>query len=127
MDNLENKSSIQTDATDLQAEFDALRHLVVSILILLIVVSGTFSLYLLRQWRTSSKDLAIMRQQAGPMIEIYQKQEVPYMQEIVKKLTDYGQTHPDYRSVLGRYIKSGATTGAPPATATSPTPAPQKK
>ena len=128
MDNLDNKSPIQPDATDMQAELDALRHLVVSILILLIVVSGTLSIYLLRQWRTTSKELTAIRPQVAQMVGVYQKDEAPWMQDILKKFSDYGLKHPDYMPILAKYhIKPGAATGAPPAAATSPAPAPQKK
>jgi hypothetical protein len=128
MDNLDNKTAIQPDTSDLQAEFDALRHLVVSILILLIVVSGTFSIYLLRQWRTTSKELTNIRPQVAQMIAVYQKDEAPWMQDILKKFSDYGRAHPDYMPVLAKYnIKPVATAGAAPTTATSPTPSPQKK
>ena len=128
MDNLDSKSPIQPETSDLQAEFDALRHLVVSTLILLIVVSGTFTIYLLRQWRTTTKELAMIRPQVAQMVGVYQKDEAPWMQDILKKFSDYGRTHPDYMPILAKYnIKPGATTVAAPATATSPTPAPSQK
>jgi hypothetical protein len=127
MDNLDNKTPIQPDGNDLQAEFDALRHLVVSVLILLIVVSGTFSIYLLRQWRTTSKELQVIRPQVAQMVGVYQKDEAPWMQEILKRLSEYGRMHPDYMPVLAKYnIRPSAATGAPPTTA-SPSTAPQKK
>jgi hypothetical protein len=128
MDNLETKSPIQPEASDLQAEFDALRHLVVSILILFIVVSGTFSIYLLRQWRTTTKELALIRPQVSQMVGVYQKDEAPWMQDILKKFSEYGRTHPDYMPILAKYnIRPGAATGAAPTTATPPSTAPQKK
>jgi hypothetical protein len=130
MEDLDNKPLIQSDTSDLRTEFEALRHLVVSILILLIVVSGTFSIYLLRQWRTTTKELRAIRPQVAQMVGVYQKDEAPWMQEILKKLSDYGLKHPDYMPILAKYnIRPGAATGAAPATATSPAPprAPQKK
>jgi hypothetical protein len=126
MDNLENKTAIQPDTTDLQVEFEALRHLVVSVLILLIVVSGTFTIYLLRQWRTTSKELSVVRPQVAQMFSVYQKDEEPWMKDILKRFSEYGRTHPDYMYVLTKYnIRPNAATGAAPPTATSP--APQKK
>ncbi len=128
MENLDNKLSAQAEATDLQSEFDALRHLVVSILILLIVISGTFTIYLLRQWRTTSKELTIIRPQVAQMVTIYQKDEAPWMQDILKKLTDYGRSHPDYMPVLSKYnVKPSAAPAAAPTSAPSAAPAPQKK
>jgi hypothetical protein len=129
MDNLETKPTIQPYTNDLQAEFDALRHLVVSILILLIVVSGTLSIYLLRQWRTTTRELAIIRPQVAQMVGVYQKDEAPWMQDILKKFGDYGRTHPDYMPILAKYnIRPAASTSAAPATtAAPPSAAPQKK
>jgi len=92
MDNLDNKTLIQPGANDLQAQFDALQHLIVSVLILVVVISGTLNIYLLRQWRTASRDLAGIRPQAAQMIAEYQKVSAPLMTDFVKKVTEYGRT-----------------------------------
>ncbi len=128
MDNLDNRTPLQPNANDLQAQYDALRHLVVSILILVLVISGTLNIYLLRQWRSVSKDLAGIRPQAAKMIAEYQKVNGPLMSDFVKKLTEYGQTHPDFAPVLAKYnIKPAGATGAPPSRpASPPTAAPNK-
>jgi hypothetical protein len=121
MDNLDIKTPLQPFANDLQAQYDALRHLVVSVLILVIVISGTFNIYLLRQWRTTSKDLAGIRPQAGQMIREYQEKSGPLMTDFVKKITEYGRTHPDFAPILTKYnIRTAGSTGAPPVTSTSP-------
>jgi len=128
MDNLDSKPTVQPEVNDLQAEVDSLRHLVVSILILLIVVSGTLSIYLLRQWRTTSREVAAIRPQVAQMAGIYQRDEAAWMQDIVKKFTEYGRTHPDFMPLLAKYnLKPTAATGAPPVTASSPLAAPPKK
>ena len=128
MDNFDDKTPVQPAATDVQVQLDAMRHLIVSVLILVVVVSGTLTIYLLRQWRTVSKELAVVRPQATQMIADYQKNSVPLMSDFLKKVTDYGRTHPDYMPVLAKYnIKPGAATGAPPAAATSPLTAPPNK
>ncbi len=128
MDNLNPQPSLQPSTNDLQAQYDALRHLVVSILILVIVISGTLNIYLLRQWRTVNKDLAGIRPQAAQMINEYQKVSGPLMTDFVKKLTEYGRTHPDFAPVLAKYnLKpTGATGAAPVAPTKAPTPAPKK-
>src|ERR1017187_6066057 len=129
MDNLDNKPSLQPDLTDLQAQYEALRHLVVSILVLLVVISGTLNIYLLRQWRTTSKDLAGIRPQAAQMIAEYQRVSAPLMTDFVKKITEYGRTHPDFAPILTKYgLKPGGPTGTVPATPTPQQPAaPPKK
>ena len=127
MDNLDIKTPAQSGANDLQEQCDNLRHLVVSILILVIVISGTLNIYLLRQWRTTSKDLAAIRPQASQMIADYQKVSAPMMNDFIKKINEYGHAHPDFAPVLAKYgIKPTVSTGAAPATAGSP-PATSKK
>ena len=128
MDNLENRTPIQPVANDLQAQYAALRHLVVSLLILVVVISGTLNIYLLRQWRTTKRDLAGIRPQAMQMIAEYQKVSGPMMNDFIKKIAEYGRTHPDFAPVLAKYgIKPGAATNAAP-TAPIPQPAaPPKK
>ena len=127
MDNLDNKTPLQPNANDLQAQYDALRHLVVSVLILVIVISGTLNIYLLRQWRTTSKDLAGIRPQAAQMVAEYQKVSGPWS-DFVKKMTEYGRTHPDFAPILAKYnLKPAGATGAPPAAPASPPAAAAKK
>jgi hypothetical protein len=120
MDDLDNKTPIQTGENDLQAQYDALRHLVTSTLILVIVISGTFNIYLLRQWRSVSRELAQMRPQAAQLIADYQKSG-PLMDDFVNKITDYGRTHADFAPILAKYnLRPAGATGAPAATPVSP-------
>ena len=124
MDNFDNQTPVQSNANDLQTQLDGLRQLVVSILILVIVISGTLNIYLLRQWRTASKDLAGIRPQAAQMIAEYQKVSAPLMTDFVKKITEYGRTHPDFAPILAKYgLKPGGPPGAVPATPTPQQPA----
>jgi hypothetical protein len=116
MDNLDNKTPVQPDLSDLQAQYDALRHLIVSLMILVVVISGTLNIYLLRQWRSTSKDLTAIRPQATQMIAEFQKVSGPLMQDFVKKITDYGRAHPDFVPVLAKYgLKPSTPTNPPPA------------
>ena len=120
MDNLEPKTPIQPIVNDVQAQYEALRHLVVSLLILMVVISGTLNIYFLRQWRTTKRDLAGIRPQATQMIAEYQKVSGPMMNDFIKKISEYGRTHPDFAPVLAKYgIKPTAATNAPPAAPTS--------
>jgi hypothetical protein len=118
MDNLDPIKPDQADANDLQAQCDQLRHLLTSVLILVIVISGTLSIYLLRQWQSSRKDLATIRPQAAQMIAEYQKVSGPLMSDFVKKVTDYGRTHPDFDPVLAKYgLRPAGPSNTPPAAA----------
>ena len=116
MDNVESRPPAQPETSDLQAQFDALRHLVMSLLILMVIISGTLNIYLLRQWRSASKDLKAIRPQATEMIKEFQNVSGPKMQEFVNKLTEYGRTHSDFAQILAKYgLKPGAPTNVPPA------------
>ena len=128
MDNLDIKTPIPTGANDVQARLDSLQHLIVSILILVVVMSGTLNIYFLRQWRTVSKDLTAIRPQAAQMIGEYQKVSAPLMSDFIKKITEYGRTHPDFAPILAKYpLKPTGPTGAAPATAVPPQPGARPK
>ena len=120
MDTLNTPTPSQPAPSNLPAELEALRHLIVSILILTVVISGTLNFYLLRQWRSTSKDLAVIRPQAAQMLTEFQK----VMNDFMKKVTDYAQTHPDFLPILSKYgIKPASAAGVPPAGAKAPAPA----
>ena len=120
MDNPEIMSPTAS-ADQLQQRLDSLKHLVVSVLILLIIVSGTLTIFLLRQWQSTRKDLADYKPSAEVAIAHYNKEEAARMDSLISRLTEYGRAHPDFRPVLMKYGIVQAT-GAAPATA-----APQKQ
>jgi hypothetical protein len=126
---LETKTTGQPETGDLQEQYESLRHLVVSLLILVIIVSGTLNIFFLRQVRDVRRELVRIRPQATQLMSSYQKTEAPKMQEIVNRFTDFGRMHPDYLTVLAKYgLKPAAATNASPPGTISPTPAvPPKK
>jgi hypothetical protein len=127
MDNLEPQSPLQPAANNLQAQFDTLRHLVSSILILVVVISGTLNIYLLRQWRSTQKDLQVIRPQAAQMVGEFQKG-APLINDFLKRVSDYGLTHPDFVPILSKYgIKPGAPPPPTAAPKSAPAPAAPKK
>jgi hypothetical protein len=128
MDNLDMQESSRADLTQLEARCNALRQLVTSLLVLMIVVSGTLSLFLLRQVRYSSRDLEALRPQAMQLITEYQKTSGPAMDEFVKKITEYGQAHPDFKPIMTAYGLDKTEAGPkPPAPTPGPAPAADPK
>jgi hypothetical protein len=130
MDNFDNPAPLQQSPADVRAELDSLRHIVVSLLTLVFVLSGTMNLYLLRQYRSLTKELA----EKGPQMErlaLDYQRGVPFMTNVVAKLTEYGRTHPDYVPYLAKYgfKPAGAASPAPasPSSLTPASPASQKK
>ena len=123
MDEVENKTAAQPEVNELQAQYDALRHLVVSMLVLAVVVSGTLTIYLLRQYRFTHSELVQFRPGAVQMITDYQKIRGPVQDQFLYRLTEYGRTHPDFAPIMTKYgLKPAAPSNAAPATA-SPAPA----
>lgn len=116
MDTFQSNPAAQTSSSELQEQCYALRHLVVSLLVLMIVVSGTLNIFFLRQWRDAHREVLAVRPQAQQMMATYQKSEAPMMQSIVNKFTEYGRTHVDYMPILNKYgIKPSTSVAAPPA------------
>ena len=129
MDQIENKPvSSALDSPDFREQIESLRHLVGSILILLVMVSGTLTIFLYREMKTASAQLEAYRPQANNAITLYQQQQAPLMLEFAKKMQVYGQTHPDFAPLLTKWDpvfvawgwKISATTNAVP-TSVAPT------
>lgn len=127
MENMEEKGPIEqeqvAEPTDLEARVESLQNLVVSVLILGIVISGTLNIFLLRQWRFSKADLANIGPRAAQVISEYQKGDGPKMDEFLKKITDFGRTHPDFVPVLAKYgIKPASAPATGPTSTATPAP-----
>jgi hypothetical protein len=87
---------------DLAAQVASLQRQVAVLLLALIVVSGTVTVYLWYQSRSSGRDLEAVRPQAVQVIQAF-NQERPGMEKFVGELVAYGQTHPDFRPILQKY------------------------
>ena len=126
MDTPELKPSSPAAPNEWQTQFEDLRHLVISILVLLVVVSGTFSVFMLRHWTQTRRDLAAYRVDASMFVDAYNKQGGPQMDAFVDKLKEYGKTHPDFLPILSRYGIAPTGSSAPPSATKISTP-PAKK
>jgi hypothetical protein len=87
---------------ELTGQVAALQRQMFTLLLALIVVSGTLTVYLYRQDSVTRKDIESIRPQAEQIISNF-NQTRPAMQAFVKQLTDYGQTHPDFQPILKKY------------------------
>jgi len=76
----------------------ALKNQVFTLLVALIVVSGTLTVYLYRQVSLANKDLA-QGQQVGAMLSHNEAAVSSFINELVA----YGQKHPDFVPVLKKY------------------------
>jgi len=95
-------AAAQPDLAELKAQCDQLQQLVSSLLLILIVVSGTLSVFLLRQYKSAKADAAALEVAAAPLIAEYNNNQ-KVVQDFVRKLAEYGQTHPDFSFIINKY------------------------
>jgi hypothetical protein len=111
MNESETNSPAQTELTD---QIVALRHQVFTLLLALVVVSGTLTVYLYRQASVTGKDIAAIKPQATQIIKVFGENRVG-MENFVKQLSAYGSTHPDFQPILRKYGIVPQSTAAPTA------------
>ena len=99
MNESETNPPAQTELTD---QIVALRHQVFTLLLALVVVSGTLTVVLYRQAKLTSRDIETIKPQATQIIEAF-KRDRQGMENFVKQLTAYGSTHPDFQPILRKY------------------------
>ena len=111
MNETETNLPAQTDTLD---QLVALRHQVFSLLLALVVVSGTLTVVLYRQASITGKDIAAIKPQATQIIKAF-SQDRAGMEAFVKSLTVYGSTHPDFQPILRKYgiVPQAAAAPAP--------------
>ncbi len=88
--------------TDLSDQIAALRRQTFTLLLALIIVSGTLTVFLYRQASLTRKDIAAIKPQATQIIQAY-AQNGQNIQNFVKQLEIFGTTHPDFRPILQKY------------------------
>ena len=120
MNESETNSAAQTELMD---QIVALRHQVFTLLLALVVVSGTLTVYLYRQASITGKDVVAVKPQATKIIQEFSHNRVG-MENFVKQLTAYGNTHPDFQPILRKYgiVPQSAITPAAPAAPAAPKP-----
>ncbi len=93
-----------------EAEISALKNQMFILLLALVVISGTFAVYIYREATNANKDF----QQLQPMSAVIPQQEAA-IGNFVASLAAYGNKHPDFLPVLKKYGIVPAPGGNPPA------------
>jgi len=109
--------SLLSDSNSTSAEIVALKNQVFTLLVALIVVSGTLTVYLYRQVSLAGKDIA-----QGQQLTAVLNQNEAAVQNFVTRLVAYGEKHPDFVPVLKKY----GIAPRPGVPAEAPAPAPKK-
>ncbi len=89
----------------------------------LVAVSGLLTVHLFWHWRYLNKDLKESSPQAAQMIAHYNRVDAPMLQDFLKRLTEFGRSHPDFVPILNKYQISftpAPSTTAAPGAATAP-------
>jgi len=102
MNDLDHQIPAQNDLARLQVHYDALRQLVNTMLILLVVVSGTLTIFLLHQYKLVHREVVNFRLQYNSITAQYQ-QIKPKMDEFERRIGDFAHTHPDFAAILSKY------------------------
>lgn len=99
----ESPTNEPSTSTDLSQQIDALRRQLLTLLLALIIVSGTLTVFLYRQASITRRDIAAIKPQAAQIIQSF-NQNRPLIQNFVQQLAAYGQAHPEFQQqVLRKY------------------------
>jgi hypothetical protein len=114
-------SAPQSELKNLQEQYASLQQLVSSLMLVLIVVSGTLGIFLLRQYRFAKSELDGLAPAATQLITDYTNN-YAMTQDFLKKLAEYGRTHPEFGPIMARYRLTDALPKPDAAVATSSLP-----
>jgi len=98
---MEQNESSDTAILDLKDQLETVKRQSFSLLLALIVVSGTVTVYIYQQASLQGKELGALQQPASQVINAF-NQNRAIMQNFVTQLNAYGQTHPDIEQLLIR-------------------------
>jgi hypothetical protein len=105
-----NETPASNESADLKETCASMRQQLNSVLILLLVVSSTLTIFFLRQVTLARKDRDIIR----PGIVEYQQNGIPALNEFTTKLREYAKTHSDVVPILVKYrVLQDSNTTAP--------------
>jgi sensor histidine kinase regulating citrate/malate metabolism len=89
-------------SAEISEQIAALQHQVFTLLLALVVVSGTLVAFLFYQSHQLSKNIDGVAQEAGPIAKVF-AQNQPVIQGFVDQLRVYSVTHPEFQPILKKY------------------------
>lgn len=124
MNDLETKNVADTGAGDLSEQCAALQRQINTLLLALVVLSGTFAIFMWRQSRYAHADLEAAKNAAGPALNVFKQKEKPAYDTYEAHLAEFARTHPDFKTLMNSFqiqLTPGPTAPAMPAPASAPT------
>jgi hypothetical protein len=122
MDELTPVQTVEPANAALQEQINALRQLITTILILLIVGSGTFTIFMYRQHHYSRIDAMAVRQ----IVDEYNNTHKPVLEDMRIRLQEYARTHPDFTPLANKYGLVQSTAANPAVMPSTSSPAKKK-
>jgi hypothetical protein len=124
----QNITPITTSTEVPSVEVQVLRNLFVGTLAALLLVSGSFMLFMYVQMGMVRGQLAEQRPAVLKAVQDYKQISVPLIQKFSGKIQAYAATHPDFRPIWQKYEPSlSDVTSNPSVTPVSPQPAATNK
>jgi hypothetical protein len=119
MNESETNLDIAPDTTveTLQAELNSLRTLLLSVLVVVILLSGSVNIFLLRQYILVHTQM----KESQKIAEEFDTKLTPVSRDFWLRLVEYSKTHPDFNPIIAKYNQFIVTTPPPNAA-----PAPKK-
>jgi hypothetical protein len=105
----------QNELEQLKQEYNSLYSRFVLLLVLVVIISGSYCYFLRIQVKATTSALQGTTMQATNVMVQMQKAG-PMMQDYLNRFQEFGRTNPDFMPILTKYgLKPGATNAAPPA------------
>ena len=103
MNESQSEPQTNTPAADvLSDQVASLRRQITILLLALIVISGTLTVYLWYQSHVTGKAIGTLQPQAVQLTRVYE-QNRPNIDKLVRQLIVYGQSHPEFQPILKKY------------------------
>lgn len=98
------------------SQIASLQRQVFVLLIALVCVSGTLTIFLYRQASLTGHDITAIQPQVERAVAAFNKDQ-PIMAKFIEQLVAYGKAHPDFQPVLRKYglVEPPAVAPASPA------------
>ncbi len=101
-----------SELAELKSQYNSLHSTLVAALLLMIVVSGTIWIFMMRQAKTAKLDLDMIGvNYINAMVQFERTK--PVIDETVKKMQDFGRTNADFVPILSKYNLLPGATSAP--------------
>jgi len=117
--------AVGPDPKNLQEQQEVLRKLFLSTLVAVLIMSGSLTVFLIRQVMFVRRDLESVRPQIEQLVKNYQQIEEPQINSFINTLVNFSRTHPEFNPVLAKYKIAPAI--AAPVTPTGVATTPAKK